>query len=64
MAKGRHFEKLLCCHNSATVRQIAMKFGRMTHFLDPVKSSDGQNFECFKIQDGGRPPSWGHRYNK
>jgi len=25
----------------------------MTHF-DPLKLSDGQNFECLKIQDGSR----------
>jgi len=30
-----------------------MKFGMVTPF-DPLKPSDGQNFECLKIQDGGR----------
>jgi len=31
-ADGRHFEKKLNRHNSATVRQIAMRFGMMAQF--------------------------------
>jgi len=29
-----------------------MKIGKMTH-VDPLKYSDGQDFEFLKIQDGG-----------
>jgi len=54
VADGRHFEKPLNRHNSATVRLIAVKFGMTTHF-DPPMPSDGQNFEFLKIQHGGRP---------
>jgi len=32
MADGRHCEKPLIRHNSATVGQTAMKFGKMMHF--------------------------------
>jgi len=32
MADGRHFEKPLNRHNSATVGRMAMKFGAMTYF--------------------------------
>jgi len=51
MADGRHFEKPLNHHNSATVQQISMKSG-MTHF-DPLKPSDEQKF-YLKKQDGRR----------
>jgi len=43
MADGRHLQKPLNRHNSATVRQIALKFGMMTHF-EPLKPTDDQNF--------------------
>jgi len=32
MVDGRHFEKSLNRHNSATVGWIGMKFGTLTHF--------------------------------
>jgi len=54
VADGRHFEKPLNRHNSATVRLIAVKFGMTTHF-DPPMPSDGQNFDFLNIQHGGRP---------
>jgi len=37
-------QKPLICHNAATVRRIAMKFGLMTHFHH-LKPSNRQNFE-------------------
>jgi len=53
MADGRHFEKSLNRHNSATVGRIAMKFGTMRHFdrLSPsiVKIS---SFKTSKMADG------------
>jgi len=52
MADCRHFEKPLTRHNSAIVRQIAMKFGMMSH-IHPLKPSDGQ--KLFLNQDGGQP---------
>jgi len=33
MADGRHFEKSLNRHDSATVGRIAVKFGTVTHFV-------------------------------
>jgi len=55
MADSRHFEKkTLDRHNSATVRQITMKFGMITQ-CDLLNLIGGQNFECLK-QHGGRPP--------
>jgi len=42
MVDGRHFEKLLNCHNSSAVQRIAMKFGTMTHF-DPLDPMEQQN---------------------
>jgi len=55
MADGRHFEKSLNRHNSATVPSIFTKFGKMMHFgrLYPVNR---KNSEFFKTKDGGRPP--------
>jgi len=38
MADGRHFEKSLNSHNSATVGRVAMKCGTMTH-LDSLSLS-------------------------
>ena len=46
---GRHFENPLNHHNSATVKQFAIKFGIMTHF-NPLKLSHDQNFDFFKSE--------------
>jgi len=51
MADGRHIEKPLNRHNSATVQRMAMKFGIMTHF-------NRSEFRYLKIQNGGQPPFW------
>ena len=59
MADGRHFEKrwtqYLCSH-----RPILMKFGIMMHLrrLHLMGSQKFDKFENFKMQDGGRRPSW------
>jgi len=45
------------CDISAAVWPILMKFGMVMH-LSPPKLIENQELKNFKIQDGGRRPSW------
>jgi len=45
------------CDITADVRPILKKFGMMMHLSAP-KLIENQKLKNFKIQDGGRRPSW------
>ena len=53
MANGRHFEKPLNRHISATVGPIWMKFGTVTQIGRLQGTARPLKFRIFEIQDGG-----------
>jgi len=59
MADGRHFEKPLNCHISATVWPILMKFGTVTQ-IGPLQGSGDRplKFRIFQKTGWRRLPSW------